>query len=216
MPRPTDHEHVGYVLHSGRLYDLLGWFVRRTDVPILDLAEVGTGDRVLDVGTGPGYLARAAASRVGASGRAVGLDASPEMIAQARRRAARETPSAEFVVAGAQRMPFGDGEFDVVVSRLAMHHLPGEVREQALAEMSRVLRPGGRLLLADMLAPSPIRMLHDIVRGSPSGLDGGEGGLPAAVRQVGFADVTTGPVGWLSYVKARSPSEPTSTGRGRS
>jgi ubiquinone/menaquinone biosynthesis C-methylase UbiE len=205
MPRHTGHEHRGFVLHSGRLYDLLARFIRKTDAPILDLAELRSGDALLDVGTGPGYLARAAAPRVGESGRAVGLDASPEMIAQARKRATQEASSAEFVEAEAQTMPFADGEFGVVVSRLAMHHLPGEAREQALAEMSRVLRPGGRLVLVDMLAPSPLRLLHDMVRGSPSGSLGGEGGLFAAVRRAGFTDATTGPVGWLSYVKAKKP-----------
>ena len=65
------HDHApssdiaGSVIHASRSYDAFAWFIRRTDGPILDLAEVRAGDRVLDIGTGPSYLARAAAERVG-------------------------------------------------------------------------------------------------------------------------------------------------------
>ena len=68
----------GIQIHAGGAYDLFfGWVIRRTDRPILDLGEVAEGDRVLDIGTGPGYLAIAAAERAGATGDSVGLDLSP-------------------------------------------------------------------------------------------------------------------------------------------
>jgi ubiquinone/menaquinone biosynthesis C-methylase UbiE len=198
----------GVLVHWSRAYDLLfGRVIRRTDSRILDLAEVSPGDHVLDVGTGPGYLARAAAARVGAAGRAVGIDASPEMVARAREVAGREASPVEFTHAGAQRLPFADGSFDAAVNRLVMHHLPGDLKERALAEIVRVLKPGGHLVIADMSSHSLVGTLHNVIgrvhgRGSDA-----DNPLAEVVREAGFEDVTSGPLGMLTYVKARRPLE---------
>ena len=68
--------------------------------------------------------------------------------------AARAGARAEYQVASAESLPFEDGSFDVAVSRLVLHHLPGDLKLRALREMRRVLRPGGRLLVADMASPA--------------------------------------------------------------
>jgi ubiquinone/menaquinone biosynthesis C-methylase UbiE len=195
----------GIQIHAGRAYDLFfGSAIRHTDRPILDLAKVAEGDRVLDIATGPGYLAIAAAERIGALGEAVGLDLSPEMVARARERAKRVGSRARFVEAPAQKMPFEDGSFDVVLSRLAVHHLPSDARSGVAAEVFRVLVPGGRVVLADLASHGANAFHHLLGRlhGSPPQEDTDLGELLA---EAGFADVEQGRVGVLRYARARKP-----------
>ncbi|MFE3195658.1 class I SAM-dependent methyltransferase [Nocardia sp. NPDC059240] len=107
---------------------------------------VRPGDQALDVGCGPGRLANELARQAGPQGRAVGLDPASQMIEYATAHAA---PTATFEVGAAQSLPYPDATFDVVTSTFAMHHIAEADRNTALRAMFRVLRPGGRLLLAD-------------------------------------------------------------------
>jgi demethylmenaquinone methyltransferase/2-methoxy-6-polyprenyl-1,4-benzoquinol methylase/phosphoethanolamine N-methyltransferase len=203
----TAPQTAGVVIHFGRLYDLVfGPFIRGTDAAVLDRAGVAPGDRVLDVGTGPGYLALAASDRVGPDGRAVGIDASPEMIGRAKTRAARRRSRAEYLVATAEALPFDDDAFDVVVSRLVFHHLPGDVKTAALDEMARVLKPGGRILIVDMASATAQGAHHLMAHILGRHPDAG-GDLPALVHGAGFEDLTTGRFvhGMLAGVAARNP-----------
>jgi SAM-dependent methyltransferase len=109
---------------------------------LADAAGIGRGERVLDIGCGTGVVARAAARRVGAKGRVVGLDLNPRMLAVARRVA----PEIEWREGAAGEVPFEAGAFDVVTSQCALMFFPDQPR--ALAEMWRVLAPGGRLAVA--------------------------------------------------------------------
>jgi SAM-dependent methyltransferase len=104
--------------------------------PLLNAAGVAVGDRVLDVGCGPGALSAAAAAR-GAD--VVGVDLAEGMLAEARRR----HPSVEFTCADAEALPFADGAFDVALGAFLVNHLPDA--ETAIAEMQRV---ASRLALA--------------------------------------------------------------------
>jgi ubiquinone/menaquinone biosynthesis C-methylase UbiE len=113
---------------------------------IVSLAGVRPGDSVLDVGCSSGYLARKLAAAAGAAGHVTGVDPSQAAIAYARRRAPGSTT---FTVGVAQDLPLPDSSFDVVTCTLAIHHVPARKRAAALAEMYRVTRPGGRLLVAD-------------------------------------------------------------------
>jgi ubiquinone/menaquinone biosynthesis C-methylase UbiE len=98
-----------------------------------------------------------AAEQAGVDARVAGIDASPEMIEQARKKAAKENGEIDFRVAPIEKLPYGDGEFDVVLSSLMLHHLPDDLKEQGLAEVRRVLKPGGRLIAVDILGfPGPI------------------------------------------------------------
>jgi ubiquinone/menaquinone biosynthesis C-methylase UbiE len=140
------HTH-GILIRHARLYNLaVGALLRGADDRALDLAGIAPGMRVVDVGCGPGILTRSAQRRVGAGGAAYGIDASPEMVALAEREAARRGVAARFQLGVAEALPFPDGMFDVVMSRLVIHHLPGDLKARAFAEMRRVLRPGGRCL----------------------------------------------------------------------
>lgn len=105
-------------------------------------AGIGPGERVIDVACGTGALTLAAAERAGPRGSVVGLDLNPEMLAVARGK-----PSAiDWCEAPAEALPFPDADFDAVVSQFGLMFFADPVA--ALAEMRRVLRPGGRLAVA--------------------------------------------------------------------
>ncbi len=106
------------------------------------------GERVLDIGSGPGFLTAEMAREVGPGGRVAGVDPSDSMIAMGRRREP-EPPAApiELVTGGAEALPFADGAFDAVVSTQVLEYV--EDVAGALAEARRVLRDGGRLLVLD-------------------------------------------------------------------
>ena len=113
---------------------------------IVALSGVRPGDAALDVGCSSGYLARKLAAVTGPDGRVTGVDPSRAAIEHAQAQAG---PSMTYAVGSAQALPLPDSVFDVVTCTLALHHVPARSRPAALAEMYRVTRPGGRLLLAD-------------------------------------------------------------------
>jgi ubiquinone/menaquinone biosynthesis C-methylase UbiE len=125
----------------------------RRSISILPAASgIRPGHRVLEVGCGPGYLTRLAADAVGPSGRAVGIDPSPTVIRYAQH--VTRQPHCDFQLGVAEALETPDASFDVVLSSLMLHHLPEDLRPRAVAEMLRVLRPGGRLLIADFRPPT--------------------------------------------------------------
>ena len=135
----------------------------------LDQLDLRGDDRLLDVACGAGKLVRAAAPRVQ---RAVGADLSPGMIEEARRRTANEAPAGidriEFVVAPSDQLPFDDGEFSAIVTTTALHHFPDP--GASIREMSRVLAPGGRILLGDSIRDTrPARFGDAVLRRFESG-----------------------------------------------
>lgn len=107
----------------------------------------GGDERALDSGTGSGALAFALASHVR---EVVGVDLVPELLEQARKRAER-IPNVSFVEGDATKLPFEYGSFDLAGSLRTLHHIPRP--ELAVAELARVTRPGGRLLVVDQIAP---------------------------------------------------------------
>ena len=188
-------ETQGRLVPWARHYDLfvkvltLGQMgvVRRKTV---ELAGIRPGDRVLDVGCGTGDLTLVAAARAGAQGEVVGIDASPEMIEVARQKTPQGT-SARFEIALIERIPFPDNYFDVVLSSLMLHHLPGDLKQRGLAEVRRVLKPGGRVLIVDMSSrPSEVGKALLSLSGHRSSLRQ-TGDLQPLLIQSGFADVVT-------------------------
>ncbi len=117
---------------------------------LVETAEPRSGMRALDVETGTGFIARQLSLRVGATGHVFGVDQSEEMVEQARLGAhsAGLTMRADWQWASVDRLPFADGEFDIVTCGAVFHRLP---TDQFLAEAHRVLKPAGRLVIADEL-----------------------------------------------------------------
>jgi demethylmenaquinone methyltransferase/2-methoxy-6-polyprenyl-1,4-benzoquinol methylase/phosphoethanolamine N-methyltransferase len=159
------HAHDNPAQTEGRLirwansYDLLvnlftlGQVYRLREMTV-ELAGLQPGDSLLDVGCGPGSVTIPAKKRLGTNGRAAGIDPSPEMIARARQNAAQKGLDIDFRVGVIEDLPFPDATFDVVTASLMIHHLPGDLKASGLAEVYRVLKPGGRLLIADFMRPT--------------------------------------------------------------
>jgi demethylmenaquinone methyltransferase/2-methoxy-6-polyprenyl-1,4-benzoquinol methylase/phosphoethanolamine N-methyltransferase len=155
--RSLGHGSEGRVIHWAGAYEaLFGWYLRRTQSTVVTLAAPIEGERVLDVCCGTGSLALTLKASLGARGSVHGIDASPEMINMSQHKALKAGTEVDFRVGLAQALPFPDKTFDLVVSQLAIHHLPGDLKVRAFEEMYRVLKPKGRCLIVDFEPPKGI------------------------------------------------------------
>jgi len=154
---------------------------------LLDVLDLQPGQRVLDVGSGTGRLAFALADRVAPGGSVDGIDAAGEMVARAEQNNRRQRRRVTFTTARAQQLPFPDASFDAVICTLALHHVAPDDRAAAIGEMRRVLRSGGRVLVAEFDGAggglTPLARLH-------SRHPEHAGSLDAAVRLLGAAGFT--------------------------
>jgi arsenite methyltransferase len=119
------------------------------------LGSLEPGEVVLDVGSGAGSDSLVAAQMVGAEGRVTGVDMTPEMLAKAKAAAVEmEATNVEFVAGEAEGLPFEDGSFDVVISNGVIDLIPD--KDAVFSEIHRVLRPGGRIQIADVTIQNPV------------------------------------------------------------
>lgn len=157
MHTPPTRRGFVPAMGNDRLLPLYDVIQRMAGVPamhraLVDAAELHGGLRVLDVGCGTGNLVVALRRRY-PDVEVVGLDPDARVLDRARRKAARAGLAVRFDQGYAQELPYPDAAFDRVLSSLMFHHLGRAAKAGMLAEVRRVLRPGGLLVLADVAGP---------------------------------------------------------------
>ena len=162
---------------------------RRLRRMTLDEALIKPGDNVLDVGCGTGEVTLLAKTRA-KDGKVYGIDPAPEMIAVARNKAARKGLEIDFRVGVIESLPFTEASIDVVTSSLMMHHLPDDVKVRGVAEIYRVLKPDGRLLIADFMRPTGSFLNHLFIAFTRHhGLKSGVEDLQKPLNDAGFSQI---------------------------
>ncbi len=196
-----------------RYYDFLldvaslgryGLFLRRT----VELMGFRPGDRVLDMGSGTGRIALLVLEQVGLEGGIVGVDASPAMVAQFRRKCGRFPNVSVLLARVDQPLPYR-GEFDKVLFSFVLHELPGEPRDRALNNASSALKENGELLVLDYNTFSNgvswgMKLFFRLIE-PPHILDFVKQDLKEALSRKGFGDFVEHPLagGYVRLLKAR-------------
>lgn len=206
---------TGTTIHWASEYDIFSRLLgmgpnARNSRMVIELANVKPGDRVLDVGCGTGSLTLTAQSYAGPNGKAFGIDAAPEMIEVAKKKASRSRPEVVFDLGLIEELDFPDESFDIVISRLAIHHLPDDLKRKGFAEILRVLKPGGRLFIADFNPPT-----NPVLNHITSALVGSHmmqthiWNLPPMLESAGFEEIASGPTrsAFLAFVSGKKPGK---------
>jgi len=202
----SNPETKGIVIHHmAWAYDLgcylvgMGASFRRKT---LQLAQLQSGEHVLDVGCGTGVLTRLAAQEVGSEGEVIGIDASAEMIQVAKRCAVKVHSKANFQLGVVESLPFEDERFDIVLSSMMLHHLPPELKVTGLREIFRVLKSGGRLMVIDVDKPTSLigRVLMFPWRKDPAVKDNLEGHVLEFIQNAGFLKVHHPRRKWRGFI----------------
>jgi ubiquinone/menaquinone biosynthesis C-methylase UbiE len=213
--------------HTGTKHDYIPAFGKDALLPFYDLltrvlgmgrnydalvaqAELSDGLRVLEIGCGTGNVTMRA-KRAAPGADIVGTDPDPLALARCQRKA-RGLTGIRFERAYAQELPFGDGEFDRALSSMMLHHLDEDVKAAALAEVHRVLRPGGSLHIVDIGGHTAHQ--HGLaarwMKDNPHAAGNLGDAIPRALRSVGFECAEVGTrrnrfIGQLTFYRAIRP-----------
>ncbi len=159
------------------------------------LASLKTGETVVDLGSGGGFDCFLAAKEVGKTGRVIGVDMTPEMVSKARKNAdAAETSNVEFRLGEIEHLPVADNSADIVMSNCVINLSPD--KQGVYRDVFRVLKPGGRLSISDVLATAP---LPEKIRNDLSLVGACIGGAATIenteemLRETGFRDIRITP-----------------------
>jgi len=157
----------------------------------LALASVKSGETVLDLGSGAGFDCFLAANRVGKNGRVIGIDMTPEMMERARENARQGNyPNIEFRLGEIENLPVADSSVDVIISNCVINLAPD--KGKVFSEAFRVLKPGGRLMISDIVL---LKELPDFIKSSIEAYIGCLSGAImrdeylAAIKAAGFQEV---------------------------
>jgi SAM-dependent methyltransferase len=155
------------------------------------LASLKDGETVLDLGSGAGFDCFLAAQKVGQNGKVIGVDMTPEMLERARENATKGNyTNVEFRLGEIENLPIADNSVDVVISDCVINLSPDKKR--VFNEVFRVLKPGGRLMVSDMVLLKP---LPDVIRNSIEAYVGCVAGVSLkeeyleAIKAAGFGDI---------------------------
>ena len=206
-----------------RFYDVIVRLTTREGIfkrKLVELAAPQAGEHILDVGCGTGTLTQLFTQRE-PNLHIMGLDADPVQLKLARKKLAASDSKITLQQGYAQQLPLDSQTFDIVVSSLFFHHLTTHQKREALAEILRVLKPGGRLSIADWGKPSSRiqRLLFFIVQlldGFETTRDSVKGTLPNLMKETGFADVENSRfvptfLGTVRLFQAKKPSKQPNT-----
>ena len=122
----------------------------------IELSGIKPGESVLEIGCGTGTLTLAAKERAGPTGSVAGIDLAPGMVARAQKKAARNGADVSFQEGSIAAIPFADNRFDVVMCSFMIFHMPEDVQRKGIAEIARVLKPGGHLFIFDAVSLDPL------------------------------------------------------------
>lgn len=192
-----DLETDGYTIGWAWFYDFFVRYfftgkVKTMMQSTVTLANIQAGEQVLDIGCGTGTLAILAKKTTGQNAEIYGTDASPQMIDRARQKAEQEQVDIDFQTGLAEKIAFPDDTFDLVMNSLMMHHLTAELRQKAIIECYRVIKPGGRLLIVDFEPPKAglYKSLLTIILGEMTSIDNTT--IPPLLEDAGFTNIDIG------------------------
>jgi ubiquinone/menaquinone biosynthesis C-methylase UbiE len=217
---PDAHGHThddlqteGATIRWASIYDLLVKTILfgredRLREAIVGLARIRPGEKVLDVGCGTGSLAITASLKSGPGAEIHGTDASPQMIERAREKAARAGAQVDFQPGLVEAIDAPENTFDLVMNSFMVHHLPGDLKQKAFAEIQRVIRPGGRLLIVDFEPPKN-RLTRALLRTvlGPGMMSIDNSRIPPLLQAAGFVSIKTGNAGHnlATFISAEKP-----------
>lgn len=203
--------------HAARVYDICEPMILlgkqdKINHKLIELLKIKESDRILDIGCGTGFVTAKIAEKLNAEsgGLALGIDAAGKMIESAR--AKRLSSTCQFEVAAAENLRFDHASFDSVISTLFFHHIDLDLKQKALSEAFRILKPGGTLLIADMHTPTTLfgTLISHVSRWFFMQPEIGEnirGVLPGLIENSGFTkpDLVTTYFGYISVFLSRKP-----------
>ena len=216
--RPNSVTRHDYIPAFGKdallpFYDLLTRVLGMGGVydELVAQAELADGAHVLEIGCGTGNVT-VRAKRAAPGADVVGTDPDPLALARAQRKA-RGLPGIRFERAYAQELPFADGEFDRALSSMMLHHLDEDVKAGALAELHRVLRPGGTLHIVDIggHTTSHHGLAARWTKDNPHAAGNLGDAIPRLLRSAGFECAEVGTrrnrfIGQLTFYRATRPA----------